>query len=963
MQPERIPRATYRLQLSCKFTFADAECIAGYLAKLGIGELYLSPIFQAQRQSCHCYDVTDYSLINMELGGEDGFFRLSSALRERGMGIVLDVVPNHMGIIDESNGWWQNVLENGPASPYAGHFDIDWSPPKAQLRNRVLLPMLGAQYGEVLEAGQLKLVFRSSGFYCTYFDKRFPIDPRTWPRILEPALAKARRSLPEENEHLIEMMSIITGLEHLPARTDITPEHIQERQREKEVQKRRLAALTAANGTLRTAIEDTVTEFNGTPEDPASYDLFDKLLHEQAYRLAYWRVAADEINYRRFFDVNELAAIRVEQPRVFHAVHELTFRLIAGGHVTGLRIDHPDGLFDPRQYFMDLQKGCSAALSGNQPTAIESPVTEQDRVFWVVAEKILGREERLRPDWAICGTTGYDYLNLLNGIFIDPAGHRGILKNYIGFTGVTLDFPILAYHCKKLILDVAMAAELLVLSRRLDRISEQHRSSRDFTLWSLQKALSEIIACFPVYRTYTSCSTGIAGEDDRQHIVAAVRAAKRRNRAINPTIFDFIGAILLLQYPEELAELDRTVRRDFVMRFQQLTSPIMAKGIEDTAFYRAYPLASLNEVGNEPEHFHFSTEEFHKRNAERLEKYPHALLATSTHDTKRSEDVRARINVLSEIPEEWAQAVRQWRQFNRKKKDQVDGLHVPSGNEEYLLYQTMIGAWPLCEEDVPGVCGRLKAYMIKAGREAKLHTSWNTPNESYEAALTAFVGRILERVPRPKNFLDGFRRFHARIAPAAAIKSLSQVLLKITCPGVPDFYQGSELWDFSLVDPDNRRPVDFARREQLLNELATRNDTTALAKELVEQWTDGRIKLHVTHRALVFRSAHLPVFQDGRYIPLAASGPGASSVCAFARCAGKTWAITLAPRLTMRLIDGGVPVNPSAWRDTILSLPEEAPEHWSNEFTGENLSASGRQLHLEEVLRHFPVALLHGTIA
>jgi (1->4)-alpha-D-glucan 1-alpha-D-glucosylmutase len=962
----RTPGATYRLQFNGRFRFVDARALIPYLHALGITDLYVSPFLKARRGSLHGYDVIDHTAINPDIGNELDLADLTLELSQFGMGLILDVVPNHMGINDSENRWWWDVLENGPSSPYAKFFDIDWQPPKADLANKVLLPILGDQYGKILENQEIQLVYEAGSFFITYYERSLPVAPRTSTLILDPVCERLRTILEATDPHLAELESIITSLNHLPPHSETDPDRVRERQREKDVARRRLATLTDTSAAVREVIAAIVLEMNGQRGDPRSFDRLEALLSYQAYRLCYWRVAADEINYRRFFEINDLAAIRVEEPEVFEAVHTIIFQLLSQGLVTGLRIDHPDGLFDPGQYFLDLQTGCSAAVAQAGIT-----LDPRDRPWYLIVEKILVRDERLRRDWAVHGTTGYEFLNLVNGLFINPNGGRPFHDLYERLIGRPFNFGDVAYEAKKLILDGSMSSELHVLARGLDRISEQHRWSRDFTLFSLQEVLSEVIACFPVYRTYLQAASDGVGDEDRRYILHAVRTAKRRNPTVDESVFDFIASVLLLQDPEGLSEADRHERRNFVMRFQQLTGPVMAKGIEDTAFYRTYPLASLNEVGGNPERFGRSVENFHRENAERLIYWPHTLLTTSTHDTKRSEDVRARINVLSEMPRVWERTLQRWQAWNRDKKIEVDGTEAPDQNTEYLLYQTLIGAWPI--EALNGqtpepFVERIERYMEKALKEAKLHTSWINPNEAYDQAVRQFVRAIL--TPHADNrFLADFQRFQAGAALAGMWNSLAQTLLKITSPGVPDFYQGTELWDFSLVDPDNRRPVDFHTRQAYLEELRQREvaGLPALVRELLAQRHDGRLKLYIIYRALNFRRSQPELFRGGDYLPLTVSGSRTDHVVTFARRYGTAWAAVAVPRLPLTLSTSPKPpVGMRFWRDNLLQLPPEAPQHWHQILTGESLICSGdeachRGLSLHEVFRHLPVALLTGS--
>ncbi|HEX8776194.1 MAG TPA: malto-oligosyltrehalose synthase [Pyrinomonadaceae bacterium] len=972
----RIPVSTYRLQFNHQFSFAHASALVDYLSELGISDCYSAPVLMARPGSLHGYDVVDHTRLNPELGTEEEFTDFARALRERGMGLLMDVVPNHMCIAGSLNRWWLDVLENGPGSPYARFFDIDWNPPNPNLTNKVLLPILGDQYGRMLENQEIKLSYRGGSFFANYYETALPVAPRSATRILDLALRDVKARLGESHADSLELESIITALNHLPLHTETDAAKVRERRRETEVNKRRLANLVKASPEVRHAVHEALIQINGTVGQPQSFDQLEQLLDKQAYRLSFWRVAADEINYRRFFDINELAAVRVEERPVFTAVHEVIFRLIKRGLVTGLRIDHVDGLFNPERYLGDLQRVCrlaTRATRSDNATAeeIKGAQTEgRELPFYIVVEKILGHDELLRSEWPVHGTTGYDFANLLNGIFVDHANAQAFRQLYGDFTRVSVNFSDLLYECKKLILRVAMSSELHVLSRKLDRISEQHRWSRDFTFNSLQDALGEVIACFPVYRSYTRRRHSSVHPDDRLHTMSAIREAKRRNPAISSSIYDFIGSILLLEDPKGITPTQRAERRDFVMRFQQLTSPVTAKGLEDTAFYRFYPLASLNEVGGEPAILGVSTERFHRRNLDRLELWPDTLSATSTHDTKRSEDVRARINVLSEIPEEWNRAIHRWREWNGPHRITIEGMEVPGPNEEYLLYQTLVGAWPLSEMN-EGERGefvtRIQDYMNKALKEAKIYTSWINPNETYDAAVRAFVAKILEPC-EGNRFLADFVQFQQTTARAGLLNSLSQTLLKITSPGVPDFYQGTEIWNLSLVDPDNRRPVDYEHLQRLLASIREESarDLPGFVDTLVRSAEDGRIKLYVTSRALTFRRARRELFARGEYLALSAAGTRSDSVVAFARKSNDQEAVVIAARFFTRLgVKGSEPFppDPSVWADTSVSLEEHLkPGRYRDLFTGREFSTTDAEGHsalpLADVLAQLPVALL-----
>ena len=741
-EPAYVPCATYRLQLNKSFTFRQAAEVVDYLHDLGITDCYTSPFLMARPGSLHGYDVTDHTRFSPELGGEEEFHDFARRLKQHQMGLVVDVVPNHMCITHPSNVWWWDVLENGPSSPYSRHFDIDWNPPKAELANKVLLPFLPDQFGLVLESQLVRVTYDAGAFVLDCQGVPYPLAPRSWSLLLEKVLERVQPQLPEGDEHLLELESILTALSYLPSRDETDLAKIRERQREKEIIKRRLAALKENSPIVSTATHEVLTAINGCRGDAHSFDQLERLLDDQPYRLSFWRVAADEINYRRFFDINDLAAIRVEIPEVFANVHGIPFALIQKGLVSGIRVDHPDGLFDPQKYFEDLQ--AQVPLPGEGPAAAGSAVR---RRLYVAAEKILVGDEELRPSWAIEGTIGYGFLNLLNGLFVDGSRKRVFHRLYRKFTGWSQSYADLIYESKRLVMQVSMSSELNVLSRRLDRISEQHRRSRDFTLESLRDALREVIACFPVYRTYIRIDTQRPDDQDERYIRAAIKIAKRRNPATSGSVFDFIQNLLLLKDPDSIGDAERAERRMFVMRFQQLTGPVMAKGLEDTAFYRYFPLLSLNEVGGSPENFGVSLSSFHEKNAARRNSWANAMLASSTHDTKRSEDVRARINVLSEIPAEWYRAIRAWQRLNEDKKILVNGEAVPSPNEEYFLYQTLVGAWPLQAMnggEYAEFVGRIHGYMEKALREAKVNTSWVNPNAEYESAFRGFLDAVLD---------------------------------------------------------------------------------------------------------------------------------------------------------------------------------------------------------------------------
>jgi (1->4)-alpha-D-glucan 1-alpha-D-glucosylmutase len=954
----RFPSATYRLQLNRQLTFADAAELIPYLDRLGVSHTYLSPVSRARPGSVHGYDVIDHGELNPELGGEEQFQRLATALGRHGLGVLLDVVPNHMCIAGHWNWRWLDVLENGPSAESARFFDIDWRPPKPELNGKVLLPVLGEQYGRVLEEG-IAVCYDAGAFFITFNQTRLPLAPRTWPHILEPALAELRTRFGDEEPRVLELESIIRAIGHLPHRTESAPARRRERRHEREIIGQRLAALVAKNGgAVREAIERSVEEISGRRGEPRSFDRLEALLADQAYRLSHWRVAADEINYRRFFDINDLAAVRVEDPVVFQVVHELPLSLVRRGVVTGFRIDHVDGLYDPEKYLRDLQRCFRDALQGGA----------ESTAGYVVVEKILAEDEPLPAEWPVHGTTGYDFLNQISAVLVDDAGVRK-LKEIAGREGIIdADFSQVVYESKKLVLASALSAELTVLARRLDRISEQQRYTRDFTRNGLLEALGEVVACFPVYRTYIRPGDTGVSERDRHVIEVAIRSAKRRNPVVNESLFDFVRRVLLLEIAEPTAssEAERAEQREFVLRFQQITGPVMAKGLEDTAFYRYFPLAALAEVGGDPSGTGISVAEFHRRNRERAARSPHGLNATATHDTKRGEDTRARLLALSEIPQVWADATARWRYLLTERRGNLSGVEIPAPAEENLFFQTLLGAWPIGGLDErgwsePEFPQRIRDYMGKALLEAKVNTSWINRNEGYEAAVDRFVQAALDP-GRSRAFLDDFSGFQTRLRRPGYYTALAQLLLKLACPGVPDFYQGTELWDLALVDPDNRRPVDWARRRAHLEVVLAEaeRDPAGLADRLLAQPEDGRLKLFVLTRGLHLRRARGELFERGAYEGLITGGPRAAELIALARSLGSDVAIALCGRHFTRICERDAsPVGP-VWKDTTVRLPEGlAGRRFRDVLTGRTVvSQQTGTLPVAETLLHLPVALL-----
>jgi (1->4)-alpha-D-glucan 1-alpha-D-glucosylmutase len=908
-------RATYRLQFHRHFTFRDATGVVPYLAALGISHVYASPIMEARPGSTHGYDIIDHNRLNPEIGSEADFGALVDALHAHGMGLILDFVPNHMGVGGRDNAWWLDVLEWGRDSPFAAYFDINWESSRADLRGRVLLPVLGDQYGVILEEGEIALRFDPEGgsFSAWYFDHRFPISPRSYKIILEAggeSLAGLAREFPS-----------IDARERDGAR---------ERAAELKCQLAERAGEPAVAAGIATALQ----RFSGEPGNPVSFRRLHRLLEAQAYRIAYWRVAADEINYRRFFNVNDLAALRMELPRLFEHTHRLVFDLIERGDVQGLRIDHIDGLFEPLAYCEQLQQRLAAP-------------------HYVVVEKILARYETL-PDWPIAGSTGYDFVNQVLEIFVDPEGEAAMTRVYGRFTHQNESFDEVLYACKKRIMQVNLASEINVLAQEFHRVAINDWRTRDFTLNGILAALEEVIAAFPVYRTYVSRQG--AGADDRRYIEWALALAKKRWRTVELSIFDFLHGVLTGTWRDQNLHLGRDEVLRAAMHFQQVTGPVMAKASEDTAFYRYFRLLALNEVGGDPRRFGMSVAAFHHLTQDRARSWPRAMVTTATHDTKRGEDARVRLALLSEMPRDWANRVAQWLRLNRSRRSEADGEIVPDRNIEYLFYQTLLGAWPpgLAPNDEAGMKNlgeRIEAYMVKAVREGKHQSSWSNSNIAYEAALQRFVHAVLD-ASRESPFLTEFHAFVESLERLGAITSLCQLVLKLTVPGVPDIYQGGELWDFSLVDPDNRRPVDWDIRRSLLNDVAA-----ASAADLAERWRDGSEKLFVTRRLLEWRRSHPDLFAEGDYQPLQVEGKKSNHLCAFARHLGNEVLVVAVPRLLWGLYRGG----PTAdWGAAELALPSERT--WQDVFTGRRLVRQKR-VPVSDLLADFPVCVLIGETA
>ncbi len=922
------PRATYRLQFHQAFGFDRAAELAPYLARLGVSHLYASPYLKARAGSQHGYDIVDHATLNPELGDQASFDRMNAALAANGLKQVLDFVPNHMGVGGADNPLWLDVLEWGPDSAHAGWFDIDWDPDRRYLRDKLLVPSLGAQYGVALEAGELVLKFdpeEGSFAVWAYDTHKLPICPLHYARILGDAH-------PE--------------LERLGDAFAALPEWRPQVGRRAGELKAELATLARERDDVRDAIAAALARVNGEPGDLASWRRLDVVIRRQYWRVAHFRVAADDINYRRFFNINDLAGIRMELPDVFDHAHRLVFQLLRDGVLDGLRIDHVDGLLDPRAYLQTLRD-------------------KAGEDFYLVVEKILAQHEALREEWPVHGTTGYDFTNLVLGALIDPSGEEGITRSYAAFTGEDYPFAEIVRECKIRIMQNEMASELNVLARDAGRVARENPRTADFTRNILHRALAQIVACFPVYRTYVDTANAPTA-DDRRDLDWALALARRIETDLDPSVFDFLAKLLsgaLVAEPRSGFSRHSVLR--CAMKLQQYSGPVMAKGLEDTAFYRYNRFIALNEVGGHPAQFGIPLAAFHRANRQRVQRWPHAMLATSTHDTKRGEDVRARLAVLSELPEEWARQAEIWSRILRARSGDVEGIAPPDRNDEYMFYQLLLGSWPveLFHGDKPDAdmlasyAERVKAALVKSIREAKLHSTWAAPNAAYEDAVVGFAGLALD-ADRGSAFLTSFLPFAERIARLGAQNSLVQTVLKFTAPGVPDIYQGSELWDLNLVDPDNRRPVDYALRMRTLDAVmdSLAADRPAAMAGFMRDWQDARFKLAAIASILAYRRDVPALFAEGDYEPLSAQGDAADEVAAFCRRQGDAAMLVVAARFPARReASGGAP-------HVIVPVPEALQNlRWHDLLTGRRMSATGEGLDTTRLLAVLPAAVLVGA--
>lgn len=916
------PRATYRLQFHRDFTFADGARVVPYLSGLGISHVYASPIFTARPGSVHGYDIVDHAAINPELGGREGFEALSDALRQYGMGLILDIVPNHMGVGGADNGWWLSVLEWGRHSPHAAAFDIDWD--RLGANGKLIVPFLGEGYGDALENGHLKLRLEADRGTLSiwHWEHRFPLSPLTYPVVLDRALLLAESLAVPGFRDLLAISSRLRVLaENGQAAAD--PEIRQEC----EMLKDRLANAIAASPALAQALERTVRLINGEPDIPESFETLHRILEGQAYRLAYWRVASSDINYRRFFDINSLAGIRVEDPEVFESTHRAILDLVAEDRIHGLRIDHVDGLADPAGYLETLQRAVGPG-------------------FYILVEKILGPGEELGA-WPISGTTGYEVLNLIDGVLVDRGAARELETAYREASGLSATYETMLRQARRDTLETSFASELEVLVSDLVRITQGDRHTRDYTVHGMRRVLGEIIERFPVYRSYV---TDTASAEDRALVGRTVAAAREATSMAEGSLHDLIGRILLAEHPGAArgSVLDEDCAR-FRRRFQQLTGPVMAKSLEDTLFYRYGPLLALNEVGGEPQHFGVTPESFHAANVERRRNWPHAMIASATHDTKRGEDGRARLLALSEIPAEWRRQAASWQELSRRISPDAE---QPDGTDRHLILQQLVAAWPfeLIESDTPeGVAAfreRMETWVEKALREAKRHTSWTNPRAPYEEAAKALIAGGLD--PRRPAFRE-IQALAASLAGRGVIKSLARTVLKYTVPGIPDTYQGTEAWDLALVDPDNRRPVDFGQREAGLADAQP-------VSELMKNWRDGRIKQALISRLLEDRRLHPRLYELGDYQPVMATGPRAGDLIAFTRYHGSSTLLVIATRATTSCAERDVLPAGGDWEGTGIGVQ---PGEWRDVLTGRTLAFTQGDAPIAQILDKLPVAVLH----
>lgn len=926
----RIPLATYRIQFNTDFNFNQVKEIIPYLQDLGISDLYASPIFKARIGSTHGYDVVDPNLLNPELGTPEEFEQLIDEIKSRGMGWLQDIVPNHMAY-DGQNKYLTDIFEYGLDSDYLDFFDIDWNHPQVNLNGRVLAPLLGDFYGNCLEKGELTISYEEEGLCVNYYQLKFPLKIESYAYLISHRLQELEKRLGRRHPNVIKLLGVLYVLKNIS-----NQESREARRSQALFAKGLLWELYQDNTDIKKILDETLEYLNGQTGNPESFNDLDQLLSQQLFRLSYWKVGAEELNYRRFFTINELMSVKVEDEKVFQKTHELIFKLVKSGKITGLRIDHIDGLYNPLNYLQALREKL-----GN---------------VYLIVEKILDLDEDLSLNWPVEGTSGYEFLNQVNHLFCQQKNAEIFHEIYQEITGLKEPFQKLLIDKKRLIANRNLAGDADNLALLLKRIAGEYRYGRDFTLKGLQTAILEFLVRFPVYRTYIN--EGQMSEEDRYYVQYAIEAAKGQYPALMNEL-NLIEKFLRLQYDDFLSEKNKKLWLHFVMKLQQFSGPLTAKGVEDTLFYVYNRFISLNEVGGSPQEFGIVLDSFHQFNKKRSKSWPHAMNNTSTHDTKRSEDVRARLNVLSELPDEWNTLVKSWIQLNEDKKTETKGRIIPDRNDEYSLYQSLIGAYPFEEETYPQFVERVKQYAVKSVREAKVHTAWLRPDLVYEEGFIHFIEKILTDSPENK-FLTQLRAFQKKIAFYGIFNSLSQTLIKMTSSGLPDFYQGTELWDFSLVDPDNRRPVDYHKRLSFLQEIKQRcsQDILSLIEDLKNSFVSGQIKLFLITQVLRTRQQNLGVFQSGAYTPIKTFGSYSDHVIAFGRNYGQTILITVVPRFLTDLIQpGDFPLGDQIWGDTVIEIPEEWGLNWTNSITQESLPR-GRRLNIGQIFSVFPVALL-----
>lgn len=923
-----VPNSTYRIQFNKEFRFEDARKIASYLASLGITTLYASPIFFAKTGSMHGYDVVEPNSLNPELGTTEDFIALTKEVKNNSLYWLQDIVPNHMSY-SKQNQMLIDLLENGPNSRYFDFFDIEWNHPHQSVRDRLLAPFLGKFYKNVLEDGELILSYSEEGFSVRYYENELPIKVESYADILGLRLTQLRNKIGRNHPDTIKYLGLLYVLKSLP-----TSEEADERYYQIKFIKTMLWELYNTNETVKMSIDETIKIYNGEKGNADSFNLLDNLLREQHYRLSYWRVANEEINYRRFFNISELISLRMELESVFNRTHSLIFKLLKEDVFHGLRIDHVDGLYDPAQYLTRLK--------------------ERTKNTYVIVEKILELSEEL-PHWPVEGTSGYEFMNYVNGLFIKRDNENFLTKIYTNFTQFIVPFEQLMFSKKRLIITARMAGDVERLAFLIEEISSRDRFGIDITMHGIKRALEEVLTYFPVYRTYINKED--FSEQDKRIINEVFESVREENPRFENE-YNYIYKLLMrqLDFLDEDQE-ERTI--DFIMKFQQLTGPLMAKGFEDTALYIYNRLLSLNEVGGNPDKFGFSDDEFHLFNLRRFEYWNKTMNASSTHDTKRGEDVRARINVLSEIPHDWEEKVTKWNELNRKYKTLLGKNNFPDRNDEYFLYQTLIGSFPFEEDEYESYIKRIQEYAVKAVREAKIYTAWIKPNEKYEKAYTDFIANILDNNEQ-NEFLKDFREFNRGVSFYGMLNSLSQLIIKITSPGIPDFYQGTELWDLSLVDPDNRRPVDYNKRLNYLEKIKNLNTskTIHLIQELFAHYTTGEIKLFTLYRSLDFRNKNKELFINGDYKNIKIEGEFTSNLFGFSRTLNNKTVIVLVPRFFTEITQPfKIPAGENFWDNTFV-IPTAANKKWINCLTGEELKSSSGRLSLKEIFHIFPYALL-----